>query len=131
MRSALVTSTKMVAVFRPTDAGCRVVRPSQPRGAPSECGGIWWRRSSSSSAEKIKNEPTKMQEEIRLETNVAAARLGGRLDIRYSATREPNKERYNVQMIIANIKKEFAKDVLGGSGSSLWSECWTQMKMDI
>ena len=72
-----------------------------------------------------------MQEEIRLETNLAAARLGGRLDIRYSATRGPYKERYNVQMIIANIKKEFAKDVLGGSGSSLWSECWTQMKMDI
>ena len=54
-----------------------------------------------------------------------------RLSIRYSATRGPYKERYNVQMIIANIKKEFAKDVLGGSGSSLWSECWTQMKMDI
>ena len=28
MRSALVTSTKMVAVFRPTDAGCHVVRPA-------------------------------------------------------------------------------------------------------
>ena len=68
---------------------------------------------------------------LRAASTVATVKLGRRLSSRYSATRGPYKERYNVQMIIANIKKEFAKDVLGGSGSSLWSECWTQMKMDI
>ena len=64
-----------------------------------------------------------MGEEIRLETNVVAARLEGRLDIRYCATRGAYKDRCNIQMIITNIPKRFAKDELGGSGSSSWSEC--------
>ena len=41
-----------------------------------------------------------MGEEIRLETNVVAARLGGRLDIRCCATRGAYKDRCNIQMII-------------------------------